>query len=277
MKSFYKQAVIGVMIVACIVALWFISDSYAKKYSVREYMADVLKNGLPRQGVLNDLKSHFNFDGAMPPSPAQVVEVVRSNMPDLEPKDIDLVGGWEAISLYQRKYEVAMVVMNARRLSGIRIECGGVFCEEVDIAKFLKEVIEVADAIKRLGISDQELRDRVYLANYGAKLTQVLWLYPVENNLMESPKKIAEYASWFYQRIGRELEQEPVINRFKTEAYARRAQYLIHTIQGSSYPRTQHYEYELQQCLKDGGLILEDFRVNKAWLEKAVGVDPRFK
>lgn len=277
MKSNIKQALIGVAVLVCVALMVLISASYARKHSVRVYLAKVLEDGLPRKEVLNDLKSRFTFDGATPPSPVHVIEVVRTEIPNLEPEEIGLFEGWEDVSRYQRKFEVAMVFENAKRLGGTRIECRGTFCDESDVPKFLKEVFEMADTIRRQAISNQELQGFVAAANFGAKLTQVLWLYPVERNFTESPMQIAEYASWFYKRAGVEIDRQPVIDRFKTEAYARRAQYLISAIQVSRYPQTQRYAFELQHCLKDGGLTLEDFRVNKEWLEKAVGADPRLK
>lgn len=276
MKSFLKNAFFVLVVFgAMIFAVWALRRQ-CNKSDVKGYLNQVLANGLPDQEAVNDMQRLSGIDGREL-SPWRVVEVVRLKMPDLEPEDIGLVGGWESVRHYQHIFEAAKVFDSAKRLEAVRIECRGTFCDESDVPKFLKEVFEMADTIKQQAITNQELQGHVDLANFGAKLTQVLWLYPVERNFTESPAQIAAYASWFYKRVGLELDREPLINRFKTEAYARRAQYLIHSIQGSSYPRTQHYEYELQQCLKDGGLILEDFRVNKAWLEKAVGVDPRFK
>lgn len=276
MKSFLKNAFFVLVVFgAMIFAVWALRRQ-CDKSDVKGYLNQVLANGLPDQEAVNDMQRLSGIDGREL-SPWRVVEAVRLKMPDLEPEDIDLVGGWESVRHYQHIFEAAKVFDSAKRLGEVRIECRGTFCDESDVAKYLKEVFEMADTIKQQAITNQELQGHVDLANFGAKLTQVLWLYPVERNFTESPAQIAAYASWFYKRVGLELDREPVINRFKTEAYARRAHYLITMIQVSSYPQTQRYEYELQQCLKDGGLTLEEFRVNKEWLEKAVGMDPRFK
>lgn len=276
MKSFIGKVLFVALVLAVVILGMRAFVRYSEKHDVKSYLAQVWSNGPQDQATLNDLERLCGVGGGKL-SPSRVVEMIRLKMPDLEPEDIGLVEGWGDVSRYQRKFEVAMVFENAKRLGGTRIECRGTFCDESDVPKFLKEVFEMADTIRRVAISNQELQGFVDTANFGAKLTQVLWLYPVERNFTESPTQIAEYASWFYKRAGMEIDRQPVIDRFKTEAYARRAQYLITMIQVSSYPQTQRYAFELQHCLKDGGLTLEDFRVNKEWLEKAVGADPRLK